>query len=73
MAAGDPAMTVGPAEVMYGTPEEVRSRLEHGIAPTMSSFTQIKHSVDRSPSIREIDGKVVRNGVMGKDLNHSAS
>lgn len=71
--AGDPPMTEGPAEVMYGTPEEVASRLEHGIAPTVSNFQQIKHSTTRSPSIRDAQAKVVRNGVMGKDLNHSAS
>lgn len=73
MSEGNQPMTDGPEVDMYGTPAEVRDRLNHGIAPTMSSFTQIKHSTDRSPSINDIEGKVVRNGKMGKDLDHSAS
>jgi hypothetical protein len=61
-------------QYLYGTPEEVKQRLEGGTANTESSFSQIKPSrrSARGGSIAErAPGEVVRNGKMGRSERHS--
>lgn len=59
---------------LYGTPAEVGNRLEHGMGPTMTDFSQIRPSTASGRSgINDRSGKVVRNGKMGGDLKHSGS
>ena len=59
-------------EFLYGTPTEVRERLEGGTHNTESHFQQIRpsRSSPRGKSLAEVAPGMARNGKMGKSERH---